>query len=444
MKRRSMLKAFAVGSTTCAPLLSLLARSAMAVEKESKLKTIFLFHPNGAVPEIFFPKPGSKNLPAMTAPLQQHADDLLFLDGIGYAGRQNTHEGGTLKCLTGTGGPDIGPLNSIEVQLGKEDWQNREETGITMPSLQMGVGTQWGDGANKRVSFDNGRGLHSVDDPRIIYSQLFAGNAAGSGNGSNQQKIFSTILADLKRLQKNLGEVERERLELHADAMSVLDAKLNPQIPEMSESNNQCSQGPDVSPIGNVSQPALWATSRLETVSDLQQELAVAALSCNFTRTMAFSYGVSVSPIVVPGTGTNDHDLSHQSPARHTTSKIWWMGEIAKLITKLKNTPDGDGSLFDNTIIVTVSDLGHGNKHNHYRIPMFLAGGKNAGLVTGRSLDFRPYGTPKVQGDQNKNDPSINHSDVLMTIAEKAGYKTAKLSTAVGRIENAWAGMDSP
>ena len=52
------------------------------------------------------------------------------------------------------------------------------------------------------------------------------------------------------------------------------------------------------------------------------------------------------------------------------------------------------------------------------------------GLVTGRSLDWRSAraATAKVQGDQNATDRrSINHTDVLDTIRQVAGYTSFQM-----------------
>lgn len=438
MKRRSLIKAIAAGSvTTMTPLATMLARSAMAVEVQ-RTRTLFIYHPNGCVPDVFFPRAGSlagASFPAMTAPLQSVAQHLVFLDGIGYEGAANTHEGGALKCLTGVASSASG-ASSIEVQMGKEDWANRATSGVSRPSLQMGVGTKWGSDTSKRVSYDNGTSLHPVDDPRILYPQLFG--AAANGVDPNQIQVLARAREDLTRLSTALGSIERDRLEQHVAALDVLEQKLN------AASMSGCldvgtSIKPRVDAVIGGEEQALWATQVLANISAIQQDIAVATLSCGITRSIAFMYGVPVSPIVVPGTSTGDHDLSHQDAAAHTTSKVWWMGQIRQFIQKLAATPDVNGSLLDNTIICTVSDLGHGNYHNHHRIPMLLAGGKNAGLITGRSVDLRPLGeTGKRWGDQVATQGGVNHTNVLMTIAEKAGYANVRMPTANGRINNVW------
>jgi Protein of unknown function (DUF1552) len=297
----------------------------------------------------------------------------------------------------------------------------------------------WGAARHLRISFDGSQDLHSVDDPRILYPQLFGagGNTGGGAANDIQLQILSRSLADLNRLKTSLGSVERERLTQYGDSISVLENKLR-----ASSSNLGCG-GPNISSVGSGGPDvALWRTAVLANISDIQQDMAIQALSCNLTRSIVFSYGVPGSPIIVPGTTSSEHDLSHQDYVAHTTSKIWWMGQIAKLIQKMANTPDINGSLLDNTIICTVSELGDGNAHSHFRIPMILAGGKNAGLVTGRALDFRPYGTRRYNAGYQ--DVSVNHADVLATIADKAGYKNVRLPTTEARINNAWSGGVSP
>jgi hypothetical protein len=322
----------------------------------------------------------------------------------------------------------------------------------------MGVGTMWGNDNNKRISHDGSTTIDSACDPRVVYPRLFGaadsvptGPNAGAGTGGVETKMLSAAKRDLLRIQSQIGNLDgqRERLQQHAEALSFLEARFSDGGSDAMA--QACTLAPDISAAPTFNRDDTdenWSqTDILPLASELQSDIAVAALSCGITKTMAFSYGVSVSPVRVPGSGIGDHDASHSSPEVHTTSKIWWMGELAKLIQKLANTPDINGSLLDNTIIVTVSDLGHGNLHDHWRIPMFLASGvnNNVGLVTGRSLDWKgsPFGTVKVIGDGFQH-PSINHTDVLDTIRQVAGYTSFEMPNKEGNILAAWRGGAAP
>jgi hypothetical protein len=55
-------------------------------------------------------------------------------------------------------------------------------------------------------------------------------------------------------------------------------------------------------------------------------------------------------------------------------------------IEKLKNTPDGERTLLDNTLVLYGSPMGNSNVHNHKRCPLFLAGHAGGQLRGGLHL----------------------------------------------------------
>ncbi|BCE03796.1 DUF1552 domain-containing protein [Marinicellulosiphila megalodicopiae] len=429
MNRRSLIKSISAGSLAAGPMLSLLTRSALAADSAQRIRTLFIFTPNGCVPDLFFPPKGSRVLPEQTAPLQSVYDQCVFMDGLAMFGNAGTHEGGTIKCLTGyTGATSNAPAtSSIDVLMGKQDWANRATTQISTPSVQMGVDVRWKDDTRK-ISWDEGSGLGSIDDPRIVFNNLFGSLSANTGDTTpvsterhSQLKIFDVINDELKGIRSSLGSIEKTRLDQHTEAMSVLEARLNRDYPSGGTGGGTpiiCT-APDVN-LNGITDASLQ--NNVIEISDIQQDIAIQALSCNITRSLTFSYSHSVSPTVLEGLSQGDHDLSHLSGSAHTQSKAKWSAEIAKFIEKLANTPDIDGSLLDNTIICVVSDVGDAAIHDHYRMPMMLAGGKNAGLATGRSLDFRGFGRSGKKGDGKEAEVAISHSDILSTCAAQAGY----------------------
>ena len=66
---------------------------------------------------------------------------------------------------------------------------------------------------------------------------------------------------------------------------------------------------------------------------------------------------------------------------------------IPYFLEKLKNTPDGDSNLLENTLLIYGSPMGDSNLHNHKRVPLFIAGHAGGALKGG--LHHRaPDGTP--------------------------------------------------
>ena len=63
------------------------------------------------------------------------------------------------------------------------------------------------------------------------------------------------------------------------------------------------------------------------------------------------------------------------------------------LLERLKNTPDGDGTMLDNSLVVYGSAMGNSNMHNHKRCPLFLAGhagGRLKGNLHVKAADGTP------------------------------------------------------
>ena len=48
---------------------------------------------------------------------------------------------------------------------------------------------------------------------------------------------------------------------------------------------------------------------------------------------------------------------------------------LAYFLKKMKETPDGDGSLLDNTLLMRTSNMGNANQHSHVNVGYLLAGG---------------------------------------------------------------------
>ena len=69
------------------------------------------------------------------------------------------------------------------------------------------------------------------------------------------------------------------------------------------------------------------------------------------------------------------------------------VGMLPYFLKKLKDTPDGDSNLLDNTLVIYGSPMGDSNIHNHKRCPLFFAG-KAAGALKGGLHIKAADGTP--------------------------------------------------
>ena len=93
---------------------------------------------------------------------------------------------------------------------------------------------------------------------------------------------------------------------------------------------------------------------------------------------------------------------------------------VYDLFDKLKNTPDGDGSLLDHSLVVYGSTLSDGNEHNHDPLPVLLIGGASGQLKGGRHLKYAAH-TPMA--------------NLFLSVLDKFGVRQDKFGDSTGRLE---------
>ena len=91
------------------------------------------------------------------------------------------------------------------------------------------------------------------------------------------------------------------------------------------------------------------------------------------------------------------------------------------LLERLKSTPDGDGTLLDNSMILYGSAMSNSNVHDHAPLPVLLAGGAAGKLKGGRPITYKP-GTPM--------------SNLLVSILNKAGVEQEKVGDSTGPLSD--------
>jgi hypothetical protein len=240
-------------------------------------------------------------------------------------------------------------------------------------------------------------------DPRMVFEQLFGDGGSTEeriARRRDDRSILDTILHESARLSRTLGAGDRQRLNQYLDDVREIERRI--QKVEQYNAANSSRELP-ASPIGV---PDSFA-DHVKLMFDLQ----VVAFSADVTRVSAFKMGRDVSSRVYPESGVKSpfHGLSHhgENPAKieeFARLNQYHVSKVAYFIDKLKNTPDGDGSLLDHSLVLYGSPMGDSHVHEHKRLPLFLAGHAN-GQIKGNFHLKCPDGTPMA--------------NVLLTILQK-------------------------
>jgi hypothetical protein len=132
----------------------------------------------------------------------------------------------------------------------------------------------------------------------------------------------------------------------------------------------------------------------------LMFDLQWLAYQGDLTRVVTFMLGREFSGRTYPEIGVPDahHPISHHQgdPERmEKCAKInhYHVSQFAYFLDRMRNTPDGDGSLLDHSAILYGAGMSEGNGHVPKNLPILLAGGAAGRLEGGRHIKY-PEGTP--------------------------------------------------
>jgi hypothetical protein len=234
--------------------------------------------------------------------------------------------------------------------------------------------------------------LPMIRDPRFAFDQLFGVGATAEERRQRRQEdrsILDAITASAARLRNTLGAADRVRLETYLSEVREVEQRIQRVVAQNSTGAERELPGA----------PAGVPDSFSEHVK-LMFDLQALAFASDATRVFSFKLGRDASGRAYPESGTRTafHPASHHGGREDRIldfKKIndYHVSMVPYFLEKLRNTPDGDSNLLDNTLIIFGSPMADGNVHNHRRCPLFLAGHAGGHLKGGLHLKA-PEGTP--------------------------------------------------
>ncbi len=254
------------------------------------------------------------------------------------------------------------------------------------------------------------------DHPRVVFERLFGEGGTGAerlARAKSAGSILDSVAAEANRLAGTLDPADRGKLSEYMDSVRDIETRI-------SNAEAQGAQSlvlPD-SPVG--------IPESFDDYVNLMFDLQVLALRADITRVFTFIMAREISNRAYPQIGVPEahHGVSHHrdDPAlvakkeRIDTSHVEL---FSRLLARMADVPDVDGSLLDNSLIMYGGGLGNGNLHRHQNLPCVLVGKQGGKFKTGYHV---PY----------PDQPPM--ANLLLTILDKAGVPIEKLGDSTGRL----------
>lgn len=415
-RRRTFLQALGLGAGFL-PLLDPEEAPAQSAGFPTRLITITWT--NGVVPEQYYPAAGPIDaLPPLLAPLEPYKSKILALrqssgpkSPIDVKVMLDKNEafsghGAYPALLTGTWtGSLSAPLSegpSID-QLIANDLVSK---GVSSPLLNLGArpyssSTTWRSAGTKNTQ---------QTDPYKVFASLFSGlptmpgtNPAPAGTAetdalnARRKTVLDFVGGELDEFARGLGSEDRAKVQSHIEAIAALEARIS------STSGGAGTGGTgDGTPVGaSCAAPVLPANKPdFNDVNNYPAHvasmlaLAGAAVKCDFARCITIDLiddggGNSLTFPWLDISSPDYHAIAHLGPdgyAQKAPIDLWFMQQVAALVGDLAATPEGNGSVLDNTCILVTNDMNEGANHWVAEVPYLIIGGASGFFKQGETV----------------------------------------------------------
>jgi Protein of unknown function (DUF1552) len=439
LARRTFLRG--LGTTLALPLLDSMV-PAFADTRTAAAKPVrlgFVYVPNGIIMDRWTPKADGTSFeftPAMKA-LEPFRDQLVVMSNLAQInGRAlgdgpGDHARAGATWLTGvhpkkTEGADIHAGVSADQiaakELGKATQLGSLELGLEMPTLAGGCDSGYSCAYTNTISWRTPTTPLPMEvNPRNVFERLFGdgdSNDAASRLAAmkEQRSILDYVTGDLDRLETSLGPGDRHKLTEYLDAIRDIERRIQKAEQQSAQMQLPAMERPSGIP------------DEFEEHARLMMDLLVIAWQTDMTRVVSFMLAREGSNRSYRSIGISDghHSCTHHmnDPAKiEKTAKInkYHVDTFAYLLKKLRETPDGDGTLLDHTLMLYGSSISDGNAHTHHNLPLVLVGGASGQLKGGRHILY-PKETPM--------------NNLLLSMLDKAGVPSPdKLGDSTGRLD---------
>ena len=407
LPRRTVLRG--LGTALALPMLdamvpALSGISGRAAEPVRRLGWVYC--PNGMAMDAWMPAAKeSLDLSTTLSPLAPYRDQTVVVSGVAQGQAEALGDGNgehTRATATWLNGVHPRETEGADVRAGKTaDQIAADQLGRTTPlgSLELAIDQDFLVGScdngysciymNTIAWRDETTPLPMQNNPRVVFERLFGDGGSTADRQSEFKKdrsILDAISSDLARLQREIGAGDQARVAQYLDAVRAIERRI------------QLSEQKDTE-LPELERPVGIPESYREHV-ELMFDLTALAYQVDMTRVFTFMLGRELNGRAYPEIGIPDshHGLSHH---RYDPEKLAQLAKIntyhvslfTHFLDELANTPDGDGSLLDHSLLMYGASLSDSNKHSHFDLPLLLVGGGAGQLKGGRHLQY-PRDTP--------------------------------------------------
>jgi len=393
-----------VGVTVALPLLEAMLPAQTPLRKTAAApvrRFVGIWHPHGAAPGYWSPLQEGSNFEFsfITKPLEPFRDRVVLITGLDMPEAMATEEepggdharGAALLSGARPRRNAVSPYLGVTIDqlIAKKYGQD-----TILSSIQLGVedtgnfgNCNWGYSCaySNSISWPTPtQPLPTQVNPRVAFERLF-----GEGTSSEERlagrkqnaSILDSVTHELGLFKKDLGAGDRTRLDTYLENIRELERRIKI---AMSKTVSE--------PTGEV--PFGLPESK-HVHFRLMYDLMALAFEGDITRSATLMLGRDLTGTSFPESGFTGgwHGSAHhgdkpENVANYSKMNRYHVQNLAYFCEKLRNIPEGDGSVLDHVLIYKGSNMGNSHRHAHEKVPVILVGGIDGTFKGNRHIVF--------------------------------------------------------
>src|SRR3954470_18823382 len=254
-------------------------------------------------------------------------------------------------------------------------------------------------------------------NPRKVFERMF-------GDGGSAAERLARIKEERSLLDAITQEASSLQLQLGADDRRTMSDYLE-NVREIERRIQRAEQSQGDEDLLLPERPA-GVPFEFEEHIKLMYDLLALSYQANITRVATFMVAREVSNRTYAQVGVPDghHAISHhqnraEKMEKNVRIQTYHVTLLRHFLDKLKNTPDGDGSLLDHSLFIYGSNMSNSNAHDHFPLPNLVIGGASGAVKGGRHIRM-PDHTPMA--------------NLLVTALNRVGVHEQQLGDSNGEI----------
>ena len=336
-------------------------------------------------------------LPQWMGALEKHKENLCILQGLSSMMSENGHF--SYSSVMGAYKSNRNALSGIK--RATIDFEMAKLYPSPFGHVELSLTGDYSSFRTGIVSGYSASGPHQRNycyaDPQTAHDELFK-CVSNPGALDTDNSMLSYLQSDESYKEKILVGYEKQKLSTHITSLEQIRDR-NMKLSKMADKIAK-----HVPVIGKIHQNGGTEATTPEKQQAMTSVL-IAALTSGLTNVVTYTIDELSTPIRgLPGNEkdrisihTVGHDGSYSGVSAdkiRESIRIGHMEQIARIVDALKAQPEGNGTMFDNTVVMYFPEGGETHHGKGTEAPFTILAGKNCGLdLAGRYIRLPYHGT---------------------------------------------------